>query len=69
MLLLIGRTRAEEAAESSALADRERVEEAVRRLREQDAGVRRDPLGHDRHWNRYWLLGNGDGGQGANPKP
>ena len=51
------RTRAEEAAEAETTADRVRIQEILGQLQMQANGTRREAIGFDRHWNRYWILG------------
>ena len=51
------RTRAEEAAEAESAADRVRIQEILGQLQMQANGTRREAIGYDRHWNRYWILG------------
>ena len=39
---------------------RSREEELKRQLGVEAGAVRLEPVGHDRHWNRYWVLGKWD---------
>lgn len=49
----------DEDSADAALAEIADIEHEIQGMA--DAYVRREPLGFDRHWNRYWLLGAADG--------
>ena len=52
------RTRAEEAAEARVVATYRRISELEARVKQHAArSDRLTPLGYDRAWNRFWLLG------------
>ena len=57
------RTRAKEAEEAEEAIEHARLAEIAAILRN-GAVSRRDPLGYDRHWNRYWLIGNSEHAKG-----
>ena len=54
--------------EAETAADQVRIREILGQLQMQANGTRREAIGHDRHWNRYWILGSfGPDEQGHSP--
>ena len=37
--------------------DQSKIDALIRQIDSIGYEVRQEPLGHDRHWNRYWVLG------------
>ena len=48
-------------------ACRSKEDELVRRLGVEGGAVRLEPIGHDRVWNRYWILGKWTAAESGEP--
>jgi hypothetical protein len=48
-------------------ADQSRIAELGRQIDAHEHVVREEPVGYDRHWNRYWILGSCSQIQPGNP--
>lgn len=52
------RTRAEESADSALIATHKKISQLEARVKEREGqSDRLTPLGYDRCWNRFWILG------------